>query len=231
MLNVEMLIVITDRSAAEDFVQLFQEHALPLTLAAHGKGTATREMLDMFSLEESRKSVLISVAGHDKIRHVMRDITRKLGIASPGTSVVFAIPLSSIGGSATSHHLADDKAIERKEYSMSTDAAFELIVVITNEGYSGMVMDAAREKGGATGGTILHARGIGSEKAQKFFGISISDEKEMLLIACRSRCRNKIMQAIIEEAGNASKARSIVFSVPISCVAGLWTLEDDDEVD
>ncbi len=90
-----------------------------------------------------------------------------------------------------------------------------------------MAMDAARIKGGATGGTILHARGIGMEEAKKFFGISISDEKEVLLIACRSQCRNKIMQAIIEESGQNTKARSIVFSVPISSAAGLWILQEN----
>ena len=112
---------------------------------------------------------------------------------------------------------------------MSAEGSFDLIFVITNEGYSNQVMTAAKEKGGATGGTVIHARGVGMEEAKKFFGISISDEKEILLITCRTECRNRIMQAVINEAGLDTEARSIVFSVPVSSAAGLWTLLKDDE--
>ena len=45
----------------------------------------------------------------------------------------------------------------------------ELITVIANEGSTDAVMDAARSAG-AAGGTVLHAKGTGAQRAQKFFG-------------------------------------------------------------
>ena len=42
----------------------------------------------------------------------------------------------------------------------------ELIIVILNEGYSDMVVDAARSAG-AAGGTVLHAKGTGKTKTGK----------------------------------------------------------------
>ena len=54
----------------------------------------------------------------------------------------------------------------------------ELIVVILNEGYADLVMDAARAAG-AGGGTVLHAKGTGSKRGEKFFGVSLADEKDM----------------------------------------------------
>jgi hypothetical protein len=228
MLNLELLIIICPRHAGEDFVRLCQSHALPITLAALGRGTASREILDTLGLHESEKAIIFSVATSDKIQKAIKHIRRNLGIQSPGTSIVLSVPLSSVGGQPTARFFTDNQQVERKEYQMSDDQAYELIIVITTEGYSNLMMDAARTKGGATGGTILHARGLGMEEAQKFFGISLSAEKEMIFIACKNRCRNKIMQAVIDESAKTPKAHAITFSVPVSSVAGLWMMQDED---
>ncbi|MDR0491552.1 MAG: P-II family nitrogen regulator [Oscillospiraceae bacterium] len=230
MLNLEMLLVITNRDISENYVSLLGSHGIHLTLAALGKGTASKEILSMFAFEETGKAILLSISSSDKIKAAVNDLQRKFLIKAPGTGIVLTIPLNAVGGTATAHYLADETVIERKEYAMSTEESFDLIYVITNEGYSSLVMDAAKEKGGATGGTVIHARGVGTEQAKKFFGISISDEKEILLIACRSHCRNRIMQAIINETGLNTKARSLVFSVPVSSAVGLWTLYEGNEV-
>lgn len=46
--------------------------------------------------------------------------------------------------------------------------AHDLIVVIANQGSTDLVMDAAREAG-ATGGTVIHAKGTGTDLVRKFF--------------------------------------------------------------
>ena len=231
MLNLEMLLVIINRSESERYVSLFQSHGIHLTMAALGRGTASKEILSMFALEKTEKAILLSVSHCEKIKAAVEDMQRKFLIETPGAGTVLTIPLNAIGGVSTAHYLADETVIERKEYTMidKDKESFDLIYVITNEGYSSLAMDIARDKGGATGGTVIRARGVGMEQAKKFFGISISDEKEILLIACHSEQRNRIMQAIIDEAGLDTKARSLVFSVPISSAAGLWTLLKEDE--
>ena len=96
----------------------------------------------------------------------------------------------------------------------------ELIIVILNEGYADFVMDAARSAG-AGGGTVLHAKGTGSKRGERFFGVSLADEKDMIYIVAYSDEKAKIMKAINEQAGPGSKAGAICFSLPISSVAGL----------
>lgn len=103
----------------------------------------------------------------------------------------------------------------------------ELIVAITNHGYVDQVMDAARAAG-ARGGTVIHALGTGAEQAEKFFGISIAREKDMIFIVTRSQDRNAIMKAIVAKAGETSKAHAIVFSLPVADIAGLRMNEDDE---
>ena len=112
------------------------------------------------------------------------------------------------------------------ETAMEREIAHDLIVVIANQGSTDLVMDAAREAG-ATGGTVIHAKGTGMEGAEKFLGISLAAEKEMIYIVVHRDKRNEIMSAIMRDAGMASKAKSICFTLPVSATAGLRLLEDD----
>ena len=54
---------------------------------------------------------------------------------------------------------------------------FELVIVLVNTGFTGLVMDAAREQG-AHGGTVVHARGTGNKEMEKRFGLIITPENE-----------------------------------------------------
>lgn len=101
----------------------------------------------------------------------------------------------------------------------------ELIVVVLNEGRTDMVMNAAR-KAGAGGGTVLHAKGTGAKRGDKFFGVSLADEKEMIFIVSKAEEKAAIMKTIADENGPGTPAGAICFSLPISAVAGLRVLED-----
>lgn len=91
----------------------------------------------------------------------------------------------------------------------------ELVICIINNGYSDLVMEAAK-KAGARGGTILHARGTGNPSMEKFFGVVISPEKEIVLIAIDKEIRDDVVSAIYDNAGLDTKGQGIVFSLPVS---------------
>lgn len=76
-------------------------------------------------------------------------------------------PLSSIGGKRQLRFLTEDRGFEKEEESSLKGTDYELLVVIANQGYTDVIMDAAR-KANATGGTVIHAKGTGMEKAEKF---------------------------------------------------------------
>ena len=93
-------------------------------------------------------------------------------------------------------------------------------VTTLGRGGSDTVMDAARSAG-AGGGTVLHAKGTGRARAQKFFGVSLADEKDVVYIVAHADEKAAIMQAIADNAGPGTRAGAICFSLPISQVAGL----------
>ena len=103
-----------------------------------------------------------------------------------------------------------------------------MLITVCNQGYSETVMDAARAVG-APGGTVIHAKGTGADKAEKFLGFSLATEKDMIFIVSKTGEKNAIMDAIISRAGTSTKAGAIVFSLPVTDTAGLRLIDDSDE--
>ena len=96
----------------------------------------------------------------------------------------------------------------------------EVIFAIVNSGYAEDVMDIARELG-VRGGTILNARGVVKEDAAAFFGITLHQDKEILMMVVEKALRDTVLNAIYKQMGMAQKAKGIAFSLPVSDVAGL----------
>ena len=104
----------------------------------------------------------------------------------------------------------------------------EVIFAIVNAGFAEDAMDVAREQG-VRGGTILNARGVARADEAAFFGINIHHEKESLMMVVEKDIRDNVLNALYQSMGMAKKAQGIVFSLPVSDVAGLVQIEEKAE--
>ena len=100
-----------------------------------------------------------------------------------------------------------------------------MIIIVANEGRTDQVMNAARAAG-ATGGTVLHGKGSGSQNPKKFYNVSIASEKEVILMVAQSDRKAAIMQSVLHQAGPDSEAGAVLFSLPVSEVAGFGLMEE-----
>ena len=228
MSEVYMMVTVIDRKDTERFLEFYAGRQADVQIVALGKGTAGSEILDYLGLEDAEKAVALSVVTGDVWQTIKKGLRQKFRIDVPGTGIAFTVPVSSIGGKRELLFLLDGQDFEKGEETVLKDTAHELIVVIANQGYNEMVMDAAR-RAGAGGGTVLHARGTGMKRAEKFLGVSLVSEKELVLIVAKTEKKNAIMQAVMQGAGMDTKAKAIVFSLPVTDTAGLRLIEEDDE--
>lgn len=97
---------------------------------------------------------------------------------------------------------------------------FEMVFAIVNSGYTEEVMDAVKACG-ATGGTILNARGTANTEIEKFFGISISSEKELIMIIIAKEIKDSVLKAIYEKVGLDTPGQGIAFTIPVDDVVGI----------
>lgn len=224
-----LMITIVNRSAAEEFVTFFKKEGLPRIISALGLGTASDEILSYLGLGEPEKQVFFTVIPGTKSKKVMQDFIYQMQFETPGSGIAFTIPISSIDriSAVDCVEPGDVKKEEQKMEQAEQQLGHEVIIVITNRGYVEEVMDAARAEG-ARGGTTIHARATGlEEEVKKFFGVSISDEKEMVFIVVGSAIKQSVMKSIMAKAGMHTKAKSLLFSLPVSGVAGLRPPKSD----
>lgn len=102
---------------------------------------------------------------------------------------------------------------------------YECIISVVNHGYTDLVMTAAKGAG-ATGGTVLTARGTGNKDVTEFFGVTVTPEKDIVLILVPKTIRDAVISAINEGAGMSTKGLGIAFSLPVSDVVGIGELPE-----
>ena len=201
--NILLMTTIIDRKITKNYINLFQKNDLHVVLTSLGLGTVTNEIMDYIGLESNEKAVLFSVLQQSHWERLKKQMEKVLQIDAPGGGISFVVPLSSIGGKKALEFLLETQNYEKQEESALKNTEHELIVVIAEQGYTGVVMDAARSAG-AYGGTVIHAKGTGMEIAEKFMGISISSEKEIIFIVTQTHLKNTIMKSIMEHSGPAT---------------------------
>lgn len=229
-----MIITISDRENEEKVIDIFRENNVYTTDVVLGTGTAPMEILDYLYLSPNEKAVVLGVVTEAGLLPLLRSLRKKMYMDRAGSGIVAAVPLNSIGGRRSLEYILDGQTLKgaprkntdvpESEEKMAINTDYELIFVVANEGYSDLIMEAARQ-GGAGGGTVIKAKGTGAEYTKKFFGFSIAEEKEIHLLVTEAGSRDSIMKSIMADAGLDSKAQSIVFSLPVSNVIGLSTPE------
>lgn len=228
MNEIYMLGIITNRGMRHKFIDFFQMNDIHITLTALGAGTANSAILDYLGMEATEKAIYFAFVTRDTWKKLKKELYNKMHIDIPGRGIAFLIPLSSIGGKKALNYFTVGQDVMIEEESSLKETDFELLITIANAGHIETIMDAARNAH-APGGTVIHAKGTGAEHARKFFGISLAEEKEMIFIVVRTKRKNEIMRAIMEQAGANSPAGAIIFSLPVTSTAGLRLLEEEEE--
>ena len=237
MSKLYIMISIVDRSRVNEYLRIFDENHVPMGVVTRAEGTASSEIEELFGLQstETEKAVCFSIVTEKVWKSVKKDLETRTSdrepwkgmpfVNAPWTGVSFIVPLSSIGGTRELAYLTRGMDFEKGEEAELKNTIYELIITVTNIGYSDMVMEAARGAG-ATGGTIVHARGTERKAAEDFMGISLATERDMVFIVTTSEEKNAIMSAIMQDAGIDTKAGSIVFSLPVTATAGFKITKD-----
>lgn len=224
MRSYQLLMLIATPKLADRAAELFLKSALPIQYRLNARGTASSEIMDTLGLGSIDKGVLISTVPKSFGQIMLGLLHSELRLDAVNSGIAFTLPLTGVSNlllrmmDQTAHDTNSSKN-GKDESSMST-SKYVLISAIVNRGFSSEVMDAARAAG-AGGGTVLHSRSIGNEEATSFWGLSVQEEKEIVLILAEHEKKTDIMSAISKNCGMHSDAKGIVMSLPIETVMGL----------
>jgi nitrogen regulatory protein PII len=221
----QLLVFIIDWNKIKIISSVFEEENVRFHFISKGRGTASSEILDLLGIGGSEKAVIFSLEQAVMVPALIRGVRKKLGSQAAGAGIVFTIPLSGINQpilkvfkESIVRNLNISSAEEGEK--MNTEIKHDLIVSVVNQGYSDEFMTVAREAG-AGGGTVINARGLAHKGPVKFFGVSVQDEKEIIIIIAGRERKAAIMQAVSQAYGITTAAAGIIFSLPVDEVMSL----------
>jgi hypothetical protein len=221
----KLLIFIIDWSKLKVLSSILEEEKVRFHFISKGRGTASSEILDLLGIGSSEKAVILCLEQDVLVPVLLKEARRKFGFHNPGVGIAFTVPLSGINNPILrvfkeSIHKNEKILLEKDSESMSGEIKNDLIVSIINQGYSDEFMTVAREAG-ATGGTVISARGLSHEGPVKFFGISLQEEREIVLVITAREKKAAIMQAVSRNYGITTNAGGVIFSLPVDRIMGL----------
>ena len=97
---------------------------------------------------------------------------------------------------------------------------FKLILSSVKADITDTIVDAAKEAG-ATGATIIPARGTGIKEAKTFFGLSLEAQTDIILLLVEEHLITKILETIKKVGKFHKPGTGIAFVIPVDHVVGL----------
>lgn len=97
---------------------------------------------------------------------------------------------------------------------------FKVIFASVKTDITDTIVDAAKEAG-ATGATIIPARGTGMREAKTFFGLSLEAPTDIILFLLEEHIVRPVLDAISEKGQFDKPGTGIAFVLPVEAVAGL----------
>jgi hypothetical protein len=223
-LSFQLLTVITTPKLAEKTAEMFKKGALPLQYRFSAEGTASSDIMDMLGLGSIDKCVLVSMVPKHLSGIILGKLHSELQLDSVNSGIAFTIPLNGANNlilrMLTRNTEENVYSSDGKDENSMTESKHVLVAAIVNRGFSGDVMEAAKSAG-AKGGTVINSRRIGNEEATGFWGLSVQEEKEIVMILTPVEDKLNIMRNISEKCGMNSDAKGIVMSMPIDSVMGI----------
>ncbi len=217
----QMVLSIVERGKGTKLIRAYEEFKILHHVQIAGHGTVSSHLMDTLGFGTTERDIIVSFAPKDTANQLMyhlKDEDRS-NLGAPGIAASINLSgMTAIWAAGLSKLEAMDP--ERGEVLMEQGNHHSLIIVTVNQGYTDAVMDTARAAG-ARGGTVVRARWAGNHASQKFAGISIQTEKEVLYIVAANKDKEKIMSEVNRLHGMKTEAQAMLMSVPIDQTARL----------
>lgn len=220
--RIKVLIAITQRGHGNELAEWMRKKGVGYQIKCIGRGTAPTEMMDILGMGSSEKSILVSMGRQSAVEAVVRSFTDNLSSMSRGLGIMMVLSPDAVGSliaAILTRHTAGSSSDEQRnqkgdDYVMKNEHQHSLILIAVNQGYTDSVMQTAR-RAGATGGTIVRGRLASDDISEKFRGITLQSEKEIVAILAPDSIKERLMNDVNAEFGLRSEAQGVLCSIPV----------------
>ncbi len=222
------LLLVARRDQGEAYIDFLKRHGAGTVFGSLCEGAAREKTLDLLGLEAKEKVLLSTMVSEHSAHSLMRRLVSEMRIDAPNSGIALTINVDGVSGTSALHYLCGDSLIQEGAHKDMKERNYSLIIAIADKGHSALVIDAAGSAG-ASGGTLIYAKEIGTNPSSKFFGVSIAEEKEHIYLVVPAAKRDAVLRAIMDKAGAGSPAHTVAFSLPVESAVGLTIPMEEEE--
>jgi hypothetical protein len=105
IVNLYMVITIVNQGMGDAIMYLIEKHQVSGQFIQKGEGTASKQILDLLSVENNSKEVIYSFVQEAKLEGLMTDLDKFLKSSKRIQGIAFSIKLDTIAGRTAYHFL------------------------------------------------------------------------------------------------------------------------------
>ena len=105
IVNLYMVITIVNQGMGDAIMYLIEKHQVSGQFIQKGEGTASKQILDLLSVENNSKEVIYSFVKEAKLEGLMTDLDKFLKSSKRIQGIAFSIKLDTIAGRTAYHFL------------------------------------------------------------------------------------------------------------------------------
>lgn len=181
-----------------------------------GRGTVSSDLMNRLGILDSRKEIFLGLADESMEEALYHEVIRQFSLNKPHHGIAFSMPVKY----AFAKHGGLETVASGKKKEGVNGLDYEAIFVVVGKDQKDEVLEAAKSAG-ATGGTIIHGRGVASKEKQTLFNIHIEPEKDIILIVSSRDKSHAIVDAIKHRLDIDRPGAGIIFVTDITRAEGL----------
>lgn len=214
-----MIVSIIERGNGNKLIKLYDQEQVFTHMRCEGTGTATSEIMDILGLGSSEKDIILSFAPAGTALNLLEKLKDDLHDLCPGRGIAFMVAMEAVTNLLAASIGARTKLEKDREYEDMQEKN-SLIMITVNQGFTDEVMSTAKEAG-ARGGTVVRGRLVMMDEIEQMKGLTLREEKEIILIVVPREIRNSVMEAVNTHQGLQSEAGAVICSLGVEHMAHL----------
>lgn len=214
-----MIVSIIERGNGNKLIKLYDQEQVFTHMRCEGTGTATSEIMDILGLGGSEKDIILSFAPAGTALNLLEKLKDDLHDLCPGRGIAFMVAMEAVTNLLAESIGARTKLEKDREYEDMQEKN-SLIMITVNQGFTDEVMSTAKEAG-ARGGTVVRGRWVMMDEIEQMKGLTLREEKEIILIVVPREIRNSVMEAVNTHHGLQSEAGAVICSLGVEHMAHL----------
>lgn len=219
MSSFELAHVIVNYGTGSRVLHKAREYGISSGTVYYGTGTVSNHLLSLLSLHDVRKEIVSFGADSKTIQQVIKKLNHDFTFDKPNHGIMFTTVVHRILGAKSFN--CSGEVVNALADEEENDPMYQIITTVVNRGLAEDVIEAAKAAG-SKGGTVINARGSGTNETAKLFAMEIEPEKEVAIIIAKSDVAHQIIESIRVKLEIDKPGNGIIFVQDVKSVYGIY---------